>query len=67
MSKVTWVDFTASIEKQIDANGELIFGLARAAARGDAGAEKLLEDIKGNNTQLRAIAKLAQDKLASYD
>jgi hypothetical protein len=66
MSVGTWTEFTACIEQQIEANERAIKQLAQSAAfvGGSERPQKLLEGLKGNNAQLRALAERSRAKIA---
>lgn len=61
-----WTEFTACIEKQIEANERAIQQLAqsRAALSGSDRPRQLIDSLKGNNDQLRALAELSGAKIS---
>lgn len=64
MLEDTWVEFTACIEKQIEANDRAIEQLAETGAipGRPEGPQKLIDRLKGNSIQLRALAERSRAK-----
>ncbi|BCJ90327.1 hypothetical protein IZ6_10620 [Terrihabitans soli] len=66
MSHDTWVEFTACIEKQIEANERAIRQLSQSGAThiGSKDPQNVINGLKGNNAQLRALAERSRAKAA---